>query len=157
MPAKRPARPAQPASEVPLRPFSQSLPMSLLRAREAVMKEFRPMLREHGLTEQQWRILRAVSAVPSTDASALAVTTCLLGPSLSRILPELEQRGLITRKVKPDDLRVTTIAISAAGQKLIKRVTPDSEAAYRKITDRFGARKLEDLRRLLAELEAALT
>ena len=47
----------------PMREFSRSLPMSLLRAREAVMRQFRPSLREHGLTEQQWRILRAL-AVP---------------------------------------------------------------------------------------------
>src|SRR5208283_3623306 len=47
---------------VPMREFSRSLPMSLLRAREAVMRHFRPSLRRHGLTEQQWRILRALAA-----------------------------------------------------------------------------------------------
>ena len=44
-------------------PFSRSLPMALLRARESVMVRFRPMLRAHGLTEQQWRVLRAMAAV----------------------------------------------------------------------------------------------
>jgi hypothetical protein len=38
-----------------MREFSRSLPMSLLRAREAVMRQFRPSLRDHGLTEQQSR------------------------------------------------------------------------------------------------------
>jgi hypothetical protein len=33
---------------VPMRDFSRSLPMSLLRAREAVMRQFRPSLRHHG-------------------------------------------------------------------------------------------------------------
>jgi len=37
---------------VPMREFSRSLPMSLLRAREAVMRHFRPSLRHHGLTAQ---------------------------------------------------------------------------------------------------------
>ena len=45
------------ARRVPMREFSRSLPMSLLRAREAVMRHFRPSLRDHELTEQQWRIL----------------------------------------------------------------------------------------------------
>src|SRR5438105_334324 len=48
-------------SRQPLRPFSQSLPMALLRAREAVMRHFRPSLQAAGLTEQQWRTMRALS------------------------------------------------------------------------------------------------
>ena len=61
-----------PARRVPMRDFSRSLPMSLLRAREAVMRQFRPALRQHGLTEQQWRILRALAAVETIEATELA-------------------------------------------------------------------------------------
>ena len=75
-----------PLRRVPMREFSRSLPMSLLRAREAVMRQFRPSLREHGLTEQQWRILRALAAVDTIEVTELARTAFLLGPSLSRIL-----------------------------------------------------------------------
>ena len=35
-----------------LRDFEHSLPMELLKAREAAMARFRPMLRDHGLTDQ---------------------------------------------------------------------------------------------------------
>src|SRR3954467_14591331 len=87
---KRPADPAngsEPAvRQVPMRDFSRSLPMSLLRAREAVMRQFRPSLREHGLTEQQWRILRALAAIDSIEVTELARTAFVLGPSLSHIL-----------------------------------------------------------------------
>ena len=38
------------ASQMPIRGFSRSLPMALLRAREAVMRHFRVPLRAHGLT-----------------------------------------------------------------------------------------------------------
>src|SRR6202051_4457534 len=74
----------------PMREFSRSLPMSLLRAREAVMRQFRPSLRNHGLTEQQWRILRALTAVDAIEVTELARVAFLLGPSLSRILRDLE-------------------------------------------------------------------
>ena len=47
---------------VDIRPFTESLPMALLQAREAAMRLFRPMLAEHDLTEQQWRVLRALSS-----------------------------------------------------------------------------------------------
>ncbi len=45
---------------IPLRAFEDSLPMALMRAREAVMRYFRPVLSEHDLTEHQWRVLRAL-------------------------------------------------------------------------------------------------
>jgi homoprotocatechuate degradation regulator HpaR len=89
----------------PMREFSRSLPMSLLRAREAVMRQFRPSLRQHGLTEQQWRILRALTSVESIEVTELAHVAFLLGPSLSRILRDLEARELIERKVAKADLR----------------------------------------------------
>src|SRR4051794_24912283 len=66
------------ARKVPMRDFSQSLPMALLRAREAVMRQFRPSLRQHGLTEQQWRILRALAAVDATEVTELARLAFLL-------------------------------------------------------------------------------
>jgi DNA-binding MarR family transcriptional regulator len=36
----------------------RNLPLLLLQARERVMARFRPILNEHGITEQQWRIVR---------------------------------------------------------------------------------------------------
>src|SRR5437667_12526243 len=89
---------AETARRAPMREFSRSLPMSLLRAREAVMRQFRPSLRNHGLTEQQWRILRALTAVDAIEVTELARVAFLLGPSLSRILRDLEARDLIERR-----------------------------------------------------------
>ena len=66
------------ARRAPMREFSRSLPMSLLRAREAVMRQFRPSLRNHGLTEQQWRILRALTAVDTIEVTELARVAFLL-------------------------------------------------------------------------------
>lgn len=130
--------------------------MSLLKAREAVMRRFRPSLRRHGITEQQWRVLRALSSVTRIEATDLARATFLLGPSLSRILADLEARGLVHRVADPRDLRRALIAISAEGARLIETVTPLSEAIYGEITDRFGPDKLALLQRLLRELEEAL-
>ena len=90
MAAKNPARSGRAAGKaiarrLPMRDFSRSLPMSLLRAREAVMRHFRASLRAHGMTEQQWRILRALASIDRTEVTELARMAYLLGPSLSRI------------------------------------------------------------------------
>jgi homoprotocatechuate degradation regulator HpaR len=140
----------------PMREFSRSLPMSLLRAREAVMRQFRPSLRDHGLTEQQWRILRALTAVDAIEVTELARVAFLLGPSLSRILRDLEARHLIERRVAKADLRRAVVSISAKGLKLIEAVAPSSEAIYAAMTRRYGARKLAELQEMLHALESSL-
>ncbi|AZO81021.1 homoprotocatechuate degradation operon regulator, HpaR [Bosea sp. Tri-49] len=144
------------ATRLRLRHFSKSLPMSLLRARESVMRHFRKSLREFGVTEQQWRVLRALSTMPQMEVAELARATFLLGPSLSRILADLDQRKLIVRTADPADLRRWMISLNPAGTALIDTVTPVSEAIYREISQRFGADKLADLQSLLAELEQAM-
>ncbi len=145
------------ARRVPMRDFSRSLPMSLLRAREAVMRQFRPSLRHHGLTEQQWRILRALAAVETIEVTELARTAFLLGPSLSRILRDLEARQLIERRVAESDQRRAVVSISTKGLKLIEAVAPSSEAIYAAITRRYGARKLAELQDMLHALEHSLS
>lgn len=146
----------RPASQVRIRHFSRSLPMSLLRAREAVMRHFRPALRAHGMTEQQWRVLRALMTRPGMEVSEIAEATFLLGPSLSRILRDLEARQLIERKTAEIDQRRAMVSISAKGLKLIEAVAPTSEATYAEITRRFGARRLSELQEMLAALEQGL-
>src|SRR3982750_2429962 len=147
---------AETARRAPMRDFSRSLPMSLLRAREAVMRQFRPSLRNHGLTEQQWRILRALTGGETIEVTELARVAFLLGPSLSRILRDLEARDLIERRTAKADLRRAMVSISAKGLKLIEAVAPTSEAISAEITARYGARKLAELQDMLGVLERSL-
>lgn len=134
-----------------MRAFSQSLPMELMRAREAVMRYFRPLLAEHGLTEQQWRVLRALSdASDEPEVAALAQQTCLLGPSLSRILIHLESRGLIDKATVPEDARRSRVWITSDGIELVAVIAPQSEARYQLIEEAVGPDRLEELYELLA-------
>jgi homoprotocatechuate degradation regulator HpaR len=145
------------SDELPMRDFAHSLPMALLRAREAVMCQFRPLLREHDVTEQQWRVLRAVYEVEAIEATALAELCFILTPSLSRILRSLEKRRLIERRTVPADQRRAQIRITAAGRRLVAAVAPESEARYDAITRAIGARKVDQLYAVLAEIAATLT
>jgi homoprotocatechuate degradation regulator HpaR len=157
MPKKSASAAVSPAGRrIPMRDFTRSLPMSLLRAREAVMRQFRPSLRRHRLTEQQWRILRALAGVEALEVTELARTAFLLGPSLSRILRDLEARQLIERRTAKSDLRRGVVSISPKGLKVIELVAPTSEFIYAAITRRYGAQKLAELQNMLAALESSL-
>jgi homoprotocatechuate degradation regulator HpaR len=130
----------------------RSLAISLLRAREAVMGRFRPMLARHDVTEQQWRVLRVLGEGAPCDASELAERACILAPSLTRIIRALEERGMITREKHGGDGRRVRLAIAPKGLALIRDVAPESRAIYAELETRYGAEKVERLLGLLNEL-----
>lgn len=143
------------AGRAEMRPFDESLPMALLRAREATMRRFRPILAEHDLTEQQWRTLRALSAADGAlDVGDVADTTFLLGPSLSRILANLADRDLIARRPDPADQRRSLIELTGAGRRLVARIAPRSEAEYNEIERILGPARLRTILELLGDLAA---
>ncbi len=137
-------------AEPTLRAFEHSLPMALLKAREAAMARFRPMLRSHGLTEQQWRVIRALADSNDIDAGELARRSFLLAPSLTRILQHLEGEKLVRRQSDDRDQRRSVFSLTTSGKRLFATVAPDSEALYRDIEQEFGGARLEQLYRLLA-------
>lgn len=144
------------SNKTELRSLEHSLPMALLKARELAMTQFRPMLRRHNLTEQQWRVIRVLAAFPEIDASELANRCYLLAPSLTRILQYLETQKVIRRIPDATDLRRAYFSLTPKGQRLFKKVSPDSEMIYQQISDSFGHNKLNTLYKLLAEFAAVL-
>ena len=135
----------------PMRSFGRSLPMQLLRAREAVMQRFRPMLHRHGVTEQQWRVIRALVEHDATDIGALAEQCCILPASLSRIVDTLEAKKLVARRSHAADQRRVVVAVTGAGRRLFQAVAPHSEAHYREIAALVGAARLDTFYALLDE------
>lgn len=130
----------------------RSLPMALLRAREAVMARFRPMLAEHDVTEQQWRVLRVLNEASPLDATEVADRASILAPSLTRIIRTLEERTFITRRKAEDDGRRILLSIAEAGTALIEEVAPEQKQIYEDIVTRYGEEKIEHLLDLLEEL-----
>ena len=130
----------------------RSIPIALLRARERVMSRFRPMLAEHGVTEQQWRVLRVVAESEAVDASELAQRACILAPSLTRIAKHLEDNRYIERVKDPVDARRVRFEMAPAGLALIDAMASEREAIYAAIEADFGAERVEALLELLEQL-----
>ncbi len=82
------------------------------------MAPIRPELRKAGVTEQQWRVLRVLTGVKSIDTAGLAEAALLHQPSVTRILKELVDRGLIERRGDVLDGRRWLISITPAADRL---------------------------------------
>ncbi len=116
------------------------------------MAEFRPMLAAHGLTEQQWRVLRVLDEAGPLAATELAEKAFILAPSLTRILKNLEARKLVSRTCALGDGRRLVIANTNNARTFIARVLPESEAIYAALEDRYGHEHLDTLLDLLEGL-----
>lgn len=134
-----------------LRHFEKSLPIALLRAREATMRRFKPHVDAHGLTIQQWRVIRALADSGPLDSKTLAARCVILPPSLTRIFRALQGKGLI-RPAPTTDARRHAVDLTAAGQALYAEMAVTSEAIYRELEEAFGADQMERLLDLLSEL-----
>ncbi len=133
-----------------LRGFESALPIALLRTRAATAHKFKPHTDAHGLTQPQWRVLRALAPGEPIDSKAIAQRCALLAPSVSRIVRDLELRGLVEPH-EPTNRRTKPIRLTDAGRAIFEEVAVVSEAVYRDIEVAFGRDRLAAL---LAELRA---
>jgi homoprotocatechuate degradation regulator HpaR len=146
------ARDAADAASAP-RPFNQSLPMMLMKAREGVMRRFRPHLRSHGLTDQQWRILRALAEEDRIELLELSHRCLIQPPSLSRTVPALTERGLVQREDHPSDRRRALISLTDEGRELFQVMSEESARIYAQLTEDIGGpEKLAEIYELLKDL-----
>ena len=107
---KRPKLPTAKKQKIPgashgLNDFSHTLPIRLLRARQAAIAQFKPIYRQYDVTEQQWRVLRMVTSSGFLTAGELSQAVFISMPSLPRIMPSLEKRTLVRRKTDQTDIR----------------------------------------------------
>lgn len=151
------ALPVSPEELSRLRAISRSLPLALLKAREDVMAGFRPNLRSHDLTEQQWRALKALAQVDEMRAGQLSRASLISMPSLTRIIRTLERQKLIERRPEERDQRAALLSLTETGHELVRSVSQAAEKRYDEIIEAFGLERLERLHIMLEELSAALT
>ncbi|MFE3836196.1 homoprotocatechuate degradation operon regulator HpaR [Pseudogemmobacter sonorensis] len=122
-----------------------TLPIALLRAREALMERLRPVLHVHDITEQQWRVVRILREERALDASTLAEHACILAPSLTRILKTLEARGIVAMEKDDSDGRRRVVSLTEAGHRLIAEVSPQVRRINSGIEEALGRELMDDL------------
>jgi len=130
----------------------RNLPRLLLQARESVMAHTRPSLRGHGLSDQQWRVLRVLGEHGTVETGRVAREAYILGPSLTGVLTRMERDGLIRRERDPADQRRTVVEATPKGLKLVEKLSHTIEAHYEWMEKSLGKAKLSQLYELLDEV-----
>lgn len=87
-----------------------------LRQQEAhILAHVQPLLHEHRLLPEHWRILAVLDEHPGTTMTTLAAAAVVPAASLTRHVDTLVERSLVVRRVHPDDRRRAVLALSSRG------------------------------------------
>jgi len=99
------------------------------------------------LTLLQWRVLVVAAEPPGIRIGELAAHLGVSVPSASRLVRRVEARELITATRDGDDRRVTTVAVSARGGRLVDAVVGVRRALIRRALADIPIRGATPLRR----------
>lgn len=130
----------------------RNLPQLLLQSREALMRRFRPLLNEQGVTEQQWRILRALLEEGPLEPRQLGERCLISSPSIAGVLLRMQDGGLIARERMDHDLRRVRVSLTAQGRRLGQRMAPQVENRYADLEAVLGVERLQKVYDVLDDM-----
>src|SRR2546426_1216291 len=87
-------------------------------------RELAQGLREFGIRVPEWRALAALYARQRSTMSELADLASIDRTTLTRTIDRMEEAGWLTRLADAEDMRVTRLALTAAGRKMFERIWP---------------------------------
>jgi homoprotocatechuate degradation regulator HpaR len=130
--------------------------MLLLRAREKMMERFRPLLTANGLTEQQWRVIRALNENGPMEPRQISDICTISSPSMADVLARMEAMELITKERFADDQRRILVSLTKKSVGLVRVISKDLEARYRELERTVGPEVVERVYRAIDDLLAGL-
>jgi len=124
--------------------------VSLLVAAEHFTQAVLPIWERHGITADQYNVLRILRGAGPDGLARGEITARLArrAPDVTRMLDRLAAQGLVRRIRNPEDRRESVAIITAAGTALLARVDPEVHAVQRDFTTSLTAAELRRLVRL---------
>jgi len=110
--------------------------MMLHRTLDTVIPLYRKVFKEHGITEQQWRILRVLWEINECTSAELAKKTLLPSPSMVGIIDRMSAKNLVSRNRSEEDRRIVNVSLTDNGRTLQDKLMPQVDAIYEQMMSR---------------------
>ena len=133
--------------------------VTLLRTADVLRGELERTLGKHGITLQQFNVLRILRGSHPKPLPTLEIADRMIerAPGITRLIDRLENAGLVSRKRCPEDRRVVHCAITEAGVEMLAQSVPTAREAGRRLSSRLSQDELERLTELLDRLREEVT
>jgi DNA-binding MarR family transcriptional regulator len=135
-------------------PLDSYLPYLLNRAGQRIAASFGEEVRPLGATLQMWRVLAALRERDGRRMGDLSDTTSIEVSTLTRLVDNMEKKGLVARRRDGDDARVVLLHATPAGRRLTQRIVPIAERYETVALSGFNAAEAEVLKAALRRLYA---
>lgn len=132
--------------------------LGLLREARSVHKQhLQPYLREVGVTEDQWRVLRVLSKNSEIinsgiDAKNISRKSGIMSSSLTGVLARMERDELITRSRNENDGRFIIVKVTALGLHKAQKIAGITQDYYKALSQAMGEDEMNTLYALLNQL-----
>ena len=143
------------------RPFhskAQEAALSIVRTADCVRRHFQELIEPHGITVQQYNVLRILRGVHPEPLPTLEIAGRLIEqtPGITRLLDRLDAKGLVRRQRCVSDRRMVHCWITDAGLSLLKSLDSAVNQADEEVMRGLGSKDIEILIGLLERVRAGL-
>lgn len=142
----------------PFESAAQEAGVALLRTSDQLQRRLAATVEPHGLTVQQYNVLRILRGAHPEAVPTLEIATRMIeqAPGITRLLDRLEAKKLIERVRCSKDRRRVLCTISSDGQALLARLEQPMLETLRACFQSLSAEKTRDLIQLLDDLREGL-
>jgi len=122
--SEEPAAPAETIVETGNSWLEDFLPYHLYRVTNLLNDRLQGQLRRAGINPSQWRVLSVLRSGGRMSLSRVVDLTLMEQPTVSKVVAQMEQVGLVTRRVSPGDSRFVEVALTGKGLATFEEIVP---------------------------------
>jgi DNA-binding MarR family transcriptional regulator len=128
----------------------------LKHAHRAMHDRIEPAFSSEGITFQQWIVLMHLRDELACTVAELCRETRHDSGAMTRLIDQLEERGLIERERKRNDRRVIGLSLTALGRKTVESLIPIAVDHLNVALDGFSRQELTQLQEFLRRIMGRL-
>lgn len=140
----------------PFRSLSIEAVLGLWRTSDMLHRHIGRAVEPSGLTLSQYNVLRILRGAGDAGLPTLEIANRMVehAPGITRLIDRLTVKGFVTRSRRSDDRRVVRCVITGTGQRLLKELDDDVNAADDSALAMLEAAEQRNLIELLERIRA---
>lgn len=126
---------------------------NLVSAYQAFERYSAPDVKAMGLTTTQFDVIATLGNQPPMTCKELGEKTLVTKGTLTGVLERLELKGILVRKLNPEDARSQMIGLTKRGQALFEKVFPAHLSHLNAAFQKLSAKELAEITTSLQALK----
>ncbi|TSH93134.1 MarR family transcriptional regulator [Verticiella sediminum] len=136
-----------PAQDTPF--VADYLAALLAQASQLISAEFHQVVRAHGVSVPEWRVLASLAGSGEMSIGGLAQLSVTKQPTLTRMLDRIAAKGYVERVSHDTDRRVTLVRITEKGERTVADLIRLAKEHEQRVLEPFGLARAEALKSTL--------